>query len=458
MREEYWISGTAAHLHIAGAVQQSAKLDADGFFQTLLTLPRHRSLDLLRIGAGIYFVDRIAKRKKGLGDEHGVRQLHLVVEVHDVGFWRRRYVKNLLAEILWFLTNENWSFHFEKQKRAPADLGHQSFLNLSRPFAPRNIALYSGGLDSAAGLAKRFLEGSDQFLLVTVGHQSGMHRRAQTQLNSLADLFQGYHGHTVQFLHSTLTGSLHGGKSKRMRQQERTQRSRAFLFCTAAAIAAREYGLERVEMFENGVGSINLPLMTGMLSGGLSTRGAHPTFLRLMSELCGEVMGSAIRFVLPFESRTKAEMLMGLKRFPELSVWAQASRSCVHTSLREVGKTHCGRCPGCIERRQAFSAAGIGEDLKIYQTDVRTEELHREDEAGYLSLYKLEAMHWLEGAERSRRRLANHLRLTDVPPEQDDRIRELQLRHSLEVYGTFGSPFLTEGKSTALSTPGSVSV
>lgn len=192
-------------------------------------------------------------------------------------------------------------------------------------------------------------------------------------------------------------------------------------------------------MFENGVGAVNLPLMTGMLGSGLATRGAHSTFLRLMSELSAQVTESPIRFKLPFESSTKAEVLQRLPT-PELAMWTQQSRSCVHASLRQLGKTHCGRCAACIERRQAFADAGIEERLDIYQTNALAEPPEYPDESDYLHLYRLEAAKWVEGTPSVRRRTINHLRLTEMPPEQDEKVIELQLRHSHEVLRTFGAP------------------
>lgn len=439
--EQYQISGTTDRVYVSGDAQQSVKLNADGFFKALLSLPSHRCLDLLRIATGIYAVDRISKRKKRRDNEHGIRQLRLVFEVREHAFWTRSDINESLAAVLCFLTDDDWSFDFRPAQRASGDLGHQDFLSLPRPFQPQHAALYSGGLDSTAGLANRFLGGANDFILVTVSHQSGLHRRVEKQITGLKTLMSESKGVAPNVLHSTLTTSLDGGKSKRIRQQERTQRTRAFFFCAAAALAAEAYDLEFIEMLENGVGAINLPLMTGMLGNGLSTRGAHPTFLQLMSELSGQVIEKPIRFVLPFESKTKAEMLQNLKTVPGLQTWAQASRSCVHTSLRQVGKTHCGRCPGCIERRQAFAVAGIEEKLDIYQTDLLVESLINEDEADYLHLYQLDAMRWVEGAASVQRRMSNHLRLTDLPYEQDEKTIELQRRHAKEVLRTFGDPF-----------------
>lgn len=457
MVERYHITSSADHVHVEGTVKQSAKLNADGFFKTLLTLPSSRCLDLLRIAAGIYVVDRISKRKKRCDNEEGIRKLHLVFEVCDFSFWKQSEINGALTEILSFLTDDDWSLDFEQKQRAPGDMGHQDFLDLPRPFQPRYAALYSGGLDSAAGLANRLLQGANEFMLVTVGRQSGLHRRVQMQLNGskrckgLSTLVSDSNGGAIKVIHSTLTTSLEGGKSKRMRQQEKTQRTRAFFFCAAAAIAAKAYGLEEIEMFENGVGAINLPLMTGMLGSGLATRGANPTFLHMMSELSAQMTEGPIRFKLPFDSSTKAEMLQRL-RTPELAIWAQESRSCVHASLRQIGKTHCGRCAACIERRQAFTAAGIEERLDIYQTNVLVEPLKNPDESDYLHLYQLDAAKWIECSPSVRRRMINHLRLTGMPPELDEKAIELQLRHSHEVRRTFGAPFSMHNRAMAIST------
>ena len=85
-------------------------------------------------------------------------------------------------------------------------------------------------------------------------------------------------------MHTTLVVHQSGGVAKRMSNQEQSQRSRAFLFAAVAAVVAQASKVSDVEVFENGVGAINLPLMTGMLAGGLATRGAHPTFLKWINK------------------------------------------------------------------------------------------------------------------------------------------------------------------------------
>jgi 7-cyano-7-deazaguanine synthase in queuosine biosynthesis len=412
------------------------KLGADGFFDALLTLPTARCLDFMHIAAGVYAVDRICKRKVERGNDHGIRQLAVTFAVDDLSYWKQRAEVRSLVEVLSFLTGDDWTIDFSPAKRSSGDVGHLDFLSLPRPFQPKYAALYSGGLDSAAGLANRLLAGANEFILMTVSHQSGLHSRVDLQLEQLKSILKQSRGLEISLLHSTLTTSLSGGKSKRLRMQEQTQRCRAFLFFACAAVAANAYGVERIEVFENGVGAINLPLMTGMLGSGLCTRGAHPTFLRWMSELASRVMERAVRFELPFAAKTKAELISGMSE-PSLGDWALQSRSCVHTSPREAGRTHCGRCAACIERRQAFAAAGIAEDAGAYQMDIFTQPLVDRKYADYFDLYREDAVDWLANSPRVRRRLNNHLRITEVPAHEDDGIVELQMRNAREAVGVF---------------------
>lgn len=446
MFKKFHVSATRDTILVAGDIEQAMKLGADGFFNGLLMLPKPRCLDFMHVAAGIYAVDRICKRKTERGNDHGVRGLDVTFAVYDLAFWQQRAVVDSLVEILSFLTGDDWMLSFSPAKRRLDSDGYEDFLPLPRPFQPRHAALYSGGLDSAAGLANRLLAGAGEFILMTVTHQSGLHSRVESQLKQLKSILKQSMGLDVKVLHSTLKTALSGGKSKSLRMQERTQRSRAFLFFTCAAVAANAYDLDRIEVFENGVGAINLPVMTGMLGDGLGTRGAHPTFLRLMSDLASQVMGSTVRFELVFATKTKAEMISDINE-PSLAIWAQQSRSCMHTSLRQTGKTHCGQCAACIERRQAFAAAGVIEEDGIYKVDIFSESLVDRKYADYFDLYREDAADWHRGSPRVKRRLHNHLRVTEIPKDEDEHIVQLQIRHAHEVARAFHRH--TDGKGAS---------
>ena len=418
-------------IHVRGDIEQDLRLLADVPWPSLPCRPTVRGIDLLNIAAGAYAVDRAVKRTPAKGNDTGIRTLHLCFAVQDSAFWQRPEITNVLEELLTFLTDENWTLTFEPAVAESVPEQVPLEFHLTNP--PRRVALYSGGLDSAAGLANQLIRGEDDYLLVTVDHRRGLRRLCLDQTRKLSPLTD-----TLQQLHSTLTVHLKGGVAKRLRQQECSQRTRAFLFCAAAAVAAQTCRIQEIEMFENSVGAINLPLMTGMLIGGLATRGAHPTFLKLMGQLASEVADKTVRYSLPFAALTKAEMLISLKKVQGLETWAQLSRSCA-TSLRDRDASHCGECPGCIERRQAFAAADISELVSgKYKLDVIQDKPYSSNNADYLRCYLADAAAWLAGDEAVRHRLDLHLRITDVPSKQHDSIAERQYRHAQEVVKVLG--------------------
>lgn len=421
-------------VHVRGDVNQELRLLADKPLRSLLKRPTPRGMDLLGIAAAVYAADRAIKRRAVGGNDTGARDLRLTCAVHDLAFWSRPEITYLLGDVVAFLTGENWTFSFQAEPQPAGSGDGQLALEFPWTNRPRRVALYSGGLDSAAGLGLQTVSGNRDYVLVTVGHQSGLRRRCSDQIRQLAEVTQ-----TAQQFHVTLVAALRQGVAKRISMQERSQRSRAFLFCSAAAAVAQAFELEDIDIFENGIGAINLPLMAGMLGNGLSTRGAHPSFMSLMSQLASEVAGRPVRYNLPFGNQTKGEMLAPLKAH-NLADWLQLSRSCVHTSLRERGKSHCGQCPGCIERRQAFHRAGITERVDDhYRVDVLAGTPLEMTNADYLRRYIDDSAAWLADNPAVLQRLDWHLKLTDVPTTEHQQAAERQRAHAQEVASCFSN-------------------
>lgn len=423
------VGGSRESIHLTGDVLHSLRLLVDPFFRSLPRLPTERCIDLLNIAAGIYSVDRLVKRNRGASNCSS-RSCTITVAVRDMEFWNQPVVKAQIEEIILFLADEYWDISFEPAPKQDGEGRHQHPLRLTTPYHADRVALYSGGLDSAAGLANQLIAGVHKYVLVTVGHQARLRKETKRQLRSLQDLLR-----IPPILHSTVVTGLRGGNETPLSKQERTQRTRSLLFAACAVAVASVFDIKQIEVFENGLGSINSPLMTGAMFGGLATRGAHPTFLRQMSVLASAVVESPLELLLPFARMTKAQMLEPL-RDHGLALWAQTTRSCIHSSWRVAGKTHCGTCPACIERRQAFATAGIT-DGDYYSTDVLRGFPKPGIDADYLRVYLDEARAWLDDDLRTRRRLYAHLRLTDVPLQEDDRITLLHTRHSREVTNVF---------------------
>lgn len=417
---------------ITGGVHQGLKIFVDRMLQGLLRKPSGRVLDLLCIAAGVYALDRAVKRRKEKGNDSGVRTFSVCFHTSDPDYWNQPEVIEQLIDILAFLTGDVWLISFRKNDAAPSST-IQTELGIDWPFPPRRLALYSGGLDSAAGLANRLLDGVDDYLLLTVGHQSAIRSVCRSQIKILGCELQ----EARKVAHASLLLRLDGGVAERLSHQEKSQRARAFLFCAAAAVVAHACRIQDIEIFENGVGAINLPPMEGMLGDGMSTRGAHPGFLNKMSSLVSAAIGSELNYQLPFLWTTKAEMVRGLMRRPRLAEWAHTSRSCVHTSLRARGRRHCGICPACIERRQAFIAAGVPENPHYpYQHDVFIADDPLQDD--YLRCYVDNANAWLRNEPFVRERLHRHRTVSDIDSLSQERAEQLHLRHSHEVRAVYG--------------------
>ena len=65
-------------------------------------------------------------------------------------------------------------------------------------------------------------------------------------------------------------------KQARQRREEKSQRTRSFLFVATGGVVSATTASTELEMYESGVGAINVPLLAGM-EGSQATRSAHPS-------------------------------------------------------------------------------------------------------------------------------------------------------------------------------------
>lgn len=125
------------------------RIDIDAINRFCLTdLPR-RLLDFLRLASAVYVVDRLVKRRS----RKPARKIGLKVEVFDREFWDSGGVRATIEETVNFLGGDFWDIEFLKDT-GPYWRKLQLLPNHDARQSPL-VALYSGGLDSAAGLAWR---------------------------------------------------------------------------------------------------------------------------------------------------------------------------------------------------------------------------------------------------------------------------------------------------------------
>ena len=331
------------------------RLDEEGFSKGLCVFLRPRERDLMRLGMAVYVVDRLVRRMRRAVSKSTTREVLLEIEVSDPEFWNEQ--AELLARTLRQASDDFWTLTFTR--------GTEAYV--TPPLFPLVgqspvVCLYSGGLDSAGGLARRLREASRPFVTVTACHQPGQRSRVSKQVVALGKRY----GRQIfpLVVRTTLVNPVP------LKQQETSQRCRAFMFAALGGAVASLSGSADVEVYESGVGAVNLPPMAGMVSGGRATKGCHPRFLRLMGEIVSAVAQRRVTFSLPFQTFTKAEVVRALAQ-DGLSDLAAETVSCVHYPLREPGDAkQCGCCMGCLGRRQALIVGGVPESAERYKYDL----------------------------------------------------------------------------------------
>ncbi len=312
--------------------------------------------DFVRIGMAVYVCDRLAKRDRHTAGASGLRNVALAVQVGSPDFWLADGVSSLLQDSLRLLSDDYWRFSFF----GPGGAWQRVLCELPA-FSPI-ICLYSGGLDSAAGLANQLRSRKEPMVAVTAWHQP---RQKQRVFRHLTMLERRYECRLPRVL--VRTALRH---PPRMSSQEASQRCRSFMFAALGGAVACALESSVVEVYENGVGALNVPLMRDMEVAARATKSAHPHFFRLMGELTSRVAGRRIEFRLPFQEWTKAETVRTLSE-DGLQELALDSVSCVHYPRRVPGPDKsCGVCPACIGRRQALLTAGIDEHPRRYRYDL----------------------------------------------------------------------------------------
>ena len=388
--------------------------------------PSPRCADLLRVGMAVYLVDRIVRRGTGR-TRPWRRNLKVRVEVHDRDFWSSLALSDALHEAVEFVTGDFWEIEFS---------GQRSVCEWSRPLLAAAVAadsplicLYSGGLDSASGLGlqiKKFPERT--FNPVTVKHQPRQHTLIESQYR----LLRGRHRATIEPL--VVKSARIGSVGSRWGKEEPSQRGRSFLFAAAGAVAASMAGVTEVEVFESGIGAINVPLLAGMV-GSRPTRGCHPEFFRLMSHLASLVAAREITFRLPFFNRTKGEMVRSIND-AGLADLALSTISCARYPRGFRPYESCGVCPACLFRRQAMIVGGIEEPSGTYTIDLFGRKDHvnsiKPQRLEYLKAYLMQVADWAQieliGLPNS---VERHLRHTHIlePGESSERLSNLLCRN-----------------------------
>src|ERR1700730_3155425 len=231
--------------------QCNVRIALPAFVQQLLHIPS-RLLDLLEIAAYVYCADRWSRRGAKTAVEYHAwsRDFVFHVKVRDFEFWSLAEVGEQLSAALTFLSGDrSFEFDFQPGHETPAE-NLFDLKGISQADAKdARIALFSGGLDSLAGVYETLKDCGDKLCLVS--HRSSQPQIGKTQ-DALVKALRSRFPNRVQHyrFECNLTGE---------RAEEETQRTRMFLYSATAAAIAGTVGTKEFTIFENGITSFNFP-------------------------------------------------------------------------------------------------------------------------------------------------------------------------------------------------------
>ena len=342
--------------------------------------------DLLDVVMAVYAADRRSTRNfKGAAAGH--RRISVRIGVRNPELWSAAEMVERLQDLLYWLSEDEWSLHFVQRLAAPSPAESENFLFQMAPRDPVTVSLFSGGLDSLAGLASHAPEGSGGSRVLVSGYTNN---RLRHQQRSQVDLVRAAWGHAESFEH---TPEVHhvavpfGIRKPVGHQEEKSQRTRSLVFLTLGVVTALQGGADTLWVYENGVGALNLPMNETQL-GVDNSRGVHPRSLVLAEDLISMALEQPVRIRNPFLFSTKAQMCKALTDCGFADAISYTVSCDGFPQRMHNQPSQCGRCTSCILRRQSLQASGLARHDHGYRYDVLRPQTIRDER----HLYDFEAM------------------------------------------------------------------
>jgi 7-cyano-7-deazaguanine synthase in queuosine biosynthesis len=339
----YWSDRAPGEQRVRFGVD--ARLDGGGVVDLLSRHLPVVAADLLDFAGAVYAIDRVIDRPRYRGYDNGsdwARSIRAVVPVREPDRWTA--AREEIHTLLEWMTDDQWEFSFVRADGRGLSSGQGYLVDvLADGIEP---VLFSGGMDSSAGLA---VQAPQRPLLpvsvVTNNHMAGVQREVLRRLHTATD----------ETRHARFKINLKRGLTGASGRTESSQRSRGLLFLAVGAATALTLGVRRLWFCENGIGAVNLPYVRSQL-GAQATRSAHPRTTAGMQALLHKLTGDDFTIHNPFLGMTKAEVLSAV---PQESVAAMSVSVSCDTSFasRVKGHPRCGVCTSCLLRRQAVAAS-----------------------------------------------------------------------------------------------------
>ena len=168
------------------------------------------------------------------------------------------------TDYLCWLSDDEWSIDFVRRGPATAAESDQFLFSLP-PEQPTRVSLFSGGLDSLAGLANHAIQDPvASYVLVSGWTNDRLADKQRLQASLLRTAWRNnpVRGQSSEIRHVAVPFGIDGVNGAR---EEKSQRTRAFAFLAFGAATALQAQTNTLWVYENGVGAMNLPLNAAQL-------------------------------------------------------------------------------------------------------------------------------------------------------------------------------------------------
>ncbi|MFI7427455.1 7-cyano-7-deazaguanine synthase [Micromonospora sp. NPDC049836] len=303
--------------------------------------------DLLQVARAVFLADKLSRRESA--DDGWTRRIDLSVQVAEADSWTGQALM-LLSRLLGTLTADHWDIRLHPRAAAwPHQLRHHTHQPVEE------VALFSGGLDSAAYAAQRSRSAGGDLLLVSYYEPqwATQQKRVFTAIDDLSL--------------RTVRQSKSPQQIRARQPLELSTRSRGLLYAATAVYLAAAHEVSQVAVPENGQLALN-PALTPARVAACSTRSVHPHTLSLLNQLI-RVLGGSVTVMNPYLHLTKGEVCRrALEAGLPPATLSSVTLSCGRPPRGRTG-LHCGHCYPCLVRHSGLLAA-LDSDDTPYAEDV----------------------------------------------------------------------------------------
>lgn len=309
--------------------------------------------DLLEIAGYVYAGDQCVSRGGPALDREGARwrrELEYHIPVRNVSLWSNSAVQDALIDLLTFLSDDYYDFKFRLLTR---EVPMETYFEFDRGapwFEADEVLLYSGGLDSLAGVCDAVLNRHKRAVLVS-------HRPAPQTFAVQQRLLKDFERET-KVKNRLLFVPVIVNKAEKL-TKDTHQRTRSFLYSALAASLAIMHGIDRIAFCENGITSSNL-IASPSTKGARASRTTHPKSLNGMTAFLSTVFERVFKVENPLFWKTKADVIRMIVDSGQSGL-IRHTTSCSHVRSGDPLNNHCGVCSQCVGRRLATVSNGLAD-------------------------------------------------------------------------------------------------